>query len=76
MMLKYFFSLISWIQINKMTLWNYTEHDSFVQNKTNKCKIDKIIYLLVEIKKPFRTVDIVKRSKTSDSAINVHWMSS
>lgn len=35
-----------------------------------------IIYLLIEIKKSFWTVDIMERGKASDSTINVHWMSS
>ena len=34
------------------------------------------VYLLVEVKKTFWTVDIMERGKASDSAINVHRMSS
>ena len=34
------------------------------------------VYLLVEVKKTFGTVDIMERGKASDSAINVHRMSS
>lgn len=56
-----------------MAIWNYILH---VIATKQTLKIVETRYLLVKIKKAFRTVDIVKRSKTSDGAINVHWMSS